>query len=419
MTYRTQQFAILVVIGFVFLALTGVVARSQHVFEQHQSSAAKMGKIVRDVFDFNVAAGDYLKGHHDRALEQMGIRLESIPGSLEAVKFKNAEHQAALEDMRREFERARRAFAILKKIHLDYHSKYGGDLSEAVDPFAYMEIEGLSANLSSASMAVASAAHYLLKSSEELQARDVRFYGYLKIGTLLLSFVLLSLSVFLFSQRFVRSIDALKAGTDLIAKGDLGHRFNLGGADEFGELAGAIDSMTESLQQLNDELEKRVLERTAALDEAVLALKESNRELEQFAYVASHDLQEPLRMISSFTQLLAQEYKGRLDAEADEYIHYVVDGANRMQLLIQDLLGYSRVASRGKPFEAVDLNTCWVWFTAACRCRLRRPAQFCCMILYRRSCRIRHKCFSSYRTCSPTRSSSGGRSFPESMCRRR
>lgn len=109
-------------------------------------------------------------------------------------------------------------------------------------------------------------------------------------------------------------------------------------------------------QKLNEELEIRVRERTEALDAVVASLKSSNRELEQFAYVASHDLQEPLRMISSFTQLLAQEYKGRLDAEADEYIHYVVDGANRMQCLIQDLLSYSRVATRGKPFEPVDLN---------------------------------------------------------------
>jgi light-regulated signal transduction histidine kinase (bacteriophytochrome) len=107
---------------------------------------------------------------------------------------------------------------------------------------------------------------------------------------------------------------------------------------------------------LNAELEERVRLRTENLATAVESLKRSNQELEQFAYVASHDLQEPLRMISSFAQLLAQEYRGKLDQEADEYIHYVVDGANRMQSLIQDLLSYSRVLSRGKPFEEVDLN---------------------------------------------------------------
>jgi light-regulated signal transduction histidine kinase (bacteriophytochrome) len=83
-------------------------------------------------------------------------------------------------------------------------------------------------------------------------------------------------------------------------------------------------------------------------------LTSANSKLKHFAYVASHDLQEPLRMVSSFTQLLEKKYKDKLDQDAVDYIKFAVDGANRMQKLISDLLLYSRITSRGKEFEDVD-----------------------------------------------------------------
>lgn len=113
----------------------------------------------------------------------------------------------------------------------------------------------------------------------------------------------------------------------------------------------------EELKNHRDHLEELVNERTSELDNAIIDLKRSNQELEQFAYVASHDLQEPLRMVSSYTQLLERRYKDLLDQDAKDFIFFAVDGANRMQHLINDLLDYSRVTTRGKPFVKVDLST--------------------------------------------------------------
>ncbi|HEY2952918.1 MAG TPA: ATP-binding protein [Verrucomicrobiae bacterium] len=162
----------------------------------------------------------------------------------------------------------------------------------------------------------------------------------------------------------LRRVRNLVAATVRLSKGDLKARAEIQyGKGELGTLARAFDAMAASLEQrvaereraqaelkaLNEALEHRVAERTREL-------KRSNEDLEQFAYVASHDLQEPLRMVASFTQLLARRYKDQLDKDAREFIYFAVDGAARMQTLIHDLLAYSRLGTRGKPFQTIDLN---------------------------------------------------------------
>jgi signal transduction histidine kinase len=109
------------------------------------------------------------------------------------------------------------------------------------------------------------------------------------------------------------------------------------------KFARVLKNARDEISAINQSLEKRVAERTAQLETANRELLRSNKELETFAYVASHDLQEPLRSVAGFVQLLQERYKGKLDADADRYVDFAVGGTVRMHQLIKDLLTYSRV----------------------------------------------------------------------------
>jgi signal transduction histidine kinase len=137
----------------------------------------------------------------------------------------------------------------------------------------------------------------------------------------------------------IRPLARLADDARQVADGDLEHEVNVSGPREVHKLAVDVNRMRERvLRELSTTRVANIELRARAVD-----LERSNSELEQFAYVASHDLQEPLRKVASFCQLLQRRYVGQLDARADQYIEFAVDGAKRMQALIDDLLAFSRV----------------------------------------------------------------------------
>ncbi|MEU4639329.1 ATP-binding protein [Micromonospora sp. NPDC023814] len=199
--------------------------------------------------------------------------------------------------------------------------------------------------------------------ARQQSAGDVRRTSDLLVVLLIaaLAVVVVAGSMLLISldKMVVRPLTGLADQVREVAEGDYRHGITGAGPPEFVRLAGDVDAMRRKIAKELDEVREareRIEWVNSQLQKQAEELTRSNRDLEQFAYVASHDLQEPLRKVASFCQLLQRRYAGQLDERADQYIAFAVDGAQRMQRLINDLLAFSRIGRLTTGFTEVDMN---------------------------------------------------------------
>jgi signal transduction histidine kinase len=163
----------------------------------------------------------------------------------------------------------------------------------------------------------------------------------------------------LLQRTVISPLTDLAAQVRSVARGNYGQAISTPGPPELEFLARDVDSMRRQIASDLAEVERArqtIEAANLALEQQAAELTRSNRDLEQFAYVASHDLQEPLRKVASFCQLLQRRYSGQLDERADQYIAFAVNGAQRMQRLINDLLAFSRIGRSAAAFTDVDLD---------------------------------------------------------------
>jgi signal transduction histidine kinase len=357
LTVQGWQNLLLSVMGVVVLA--GAVAGGVLLYRTDEVSS----ELVDDIQPARVAAYQLQAALRDQETALRGYAIAADRQFLEPYFAGQRTEQAAADDIRAHLGYDREAVDDLEAIEqaaADWRRNYADPLIAGVTPGRPSMVDNVTAERGKAEFD-------RLRTLFDVQNRDLgaarqtgvdglatarNWRNAVLIGVIVTFFTMTVLLAVLVRSVVTKPLASLAAACRRITEGHFAERIVVSGPRDIRSIAADVEDMR---QRIVDELDASK-SASAALDEQAMELRRSNAELEQFAYVASHDLQEPLRKVASFCQLLEKRYGDKLDERGTEYIGFAVDGAKRMQVLINDLLTFSRVGRLNATNTEVDLN---------------------------------------------------------------
>ena len=328
-----------IVILFI-LIIGSILLWNSHEVENGIDQIETSSQVVRSAFLLHSLMDEYLAHGDKRPLRQWHKRNEFLGKIINDAKGFKSFDRALLKDLEIKYQAVN--FLHPQIINLGSLGSRPQDLKALKETLAGMMAVRLEE--------LVNAAEHLHTASQSLTLKRQQLAQTLILATAILMIGLIALNLYQIRKTIVYPLQELSRGAEIIGAGNFDHIVETKYDDEVGQLSKAFNKMSERLRTSYDSLQSEIRERKRAEED----LLRSNKDLEQFAYIASHDLQEPLRNVASCMQMLEKKYKSKLDAKADQILWHAVESVTRMKALIMDLLAYSRLSTRGNPFQPTN-----------------------------------------------------------------
>jgi signal transduction histidine kinase len=322
------------------VAVVGILFYTGRRIDREMEKNFLADRISKGVFELFMVSNTYLTYHEERPREQWGVKLASLKKLINDARVAEKDPDENLEILSKRCDEMGALFHQITSYaqRMDKPSQKDAALVRE----AY---ERLITNLTAKGQEMINHSFLLIQeSNRDLASVKRTAIVSVIVSTLLAIAVSIAISLLL-SRRILTDTRLLQKGTEIVAGGNLDYRLEIQRDDEIGRLGQAFDEMT---RRLNDSEKER--------ESYIQKLAQSNRELEDFAFIASHDLQEPLRKIQTFGDRVKEKWGDGLGEVGRDYLARMQNAAIRMQALINSLLGYSRVTTRPEPFSPVALT---------------------------------------------------------------